>query len=171
MKTSVNQSVWKGVFLFIIFFCAWKVLEFWLFYKKNFTNHVLVFQGFFSSEHITLKYLTISNKTSKQLRRTHWVCGGWVPDASWSYHFWQPAPRWRLHWWLAKPDNPAMSPHALDNTGTRHTDTQWKAKGGEGRKQKPLNTPHIMLLLPATLVKLISTTAQSMRNSTHAQAY
>ena len=31
-----------------------------------------------------------------------------------------------------------MSPHALDKTGTRHTDTQCKAKGGEGREQKPL---------------------------------
>ena len=29
-----------------------------------------------------------------------------------------------------------MSPHALDKTGTRHTDTQWKVKGGEGREQK-----------------------------------
>ena len=29
-----------------------------------------------------------------------------------------------------------MSPHALDKTGTPHTDdTQWKAKGGEGREQ------------------------------------
>ena len=26
-----------------------------------------------------------------------------------------------------------MSPHALDKTGTRYTDTQWKAKGGEGK--------------------------------------
>ena len=45
-----------------------------------------------------------------------------------------------------------MSPHALDKTGTRHTYTQWKAKGGEGREKKPLNAPHIMLLLPATLI-------------------
>ena len=29
-----------------------------------------------------------------------------------------------------------MSPHALEKIGTRHTDTQWKAKGGEGREQK-----------------------------------
>ena len=29
-----------------------------------------------------------------------------------------------------------MNPHALDKTGTRHTDTQWKAKSGEGREQK-----------------------------------
>ena len=29
-----------------------------------------------------------------------------------------------------------MSPHALDKIGTRHTDTQWKAKGGERREQK-----------------------------------
>ena len=89
---------------------------------------------------------------SKQLCRPNWDCGGWVPETSWSYHYRQPAPRWRLHWWLAKPDNPAMSPHALDKTGTRHTDTQWKAKGGEGREQKPLNAPHIMLLLPAPLI-------------------
>ena len=39
-----------------------------------------------------------------------------------------------------------------DKTGTCHTDTQWKAKGGEGREQKPLNAPHIMLLLPVTLI-------------------
>jgi len=89
---------------------------------------------------------------SKQLSRTHWVCGGWVPETSWSYHYWQQAPRWRPHWWLAKADNPAMSPHAFDKTGTHHTNTQWKAKGGERREQKPLNTPHIMLLLLATLI-------------------
>ena len=88
----------------------------------------------------------------KQLRRPIWDCGGWVPETSWSYHYWQPAPRWRPHWWLAKPDNPAMSPHALDKTGTRHIDTQWKAEGREGREQKPLNAPHIMLLLPAPLI-------------------
>ena len=29
-----------------------------------------------------------------------------------------------------------MSPHALEKIGTHHTDTQWKAKGGEGREQK-----------------------------------
>ena len=29
-----------------------------------------------------------------------------------------------------------MSPHAPEKIGTRHTDTQWKAKGGEGREQK-----------------------------------
>ena len=45
-----------------------------------------------------------------------------------------------------------MSPHALDKTGTRHTDTQWKVKGGEGREQKLLNAPHIQLLLPAPLM-------------------
>ena len=43
-----------------------------------------------------------------------------------------------------------MSPHALDKTGTRHTDTQWKVKGG--REQKLLNAPHIQLLLPAPLM-------------------
>ena len=88
----------------------------------------------------------------KQLRRPIWDCGGWVPKTSWSYHYWQPAPRWRPHWWLAKPDNPAMSPHTLDKTGTRHTDTQWKVKGGEGREQNLLNNPHIQLLLPAPLM-------------------
>ena len=46
-----------------------------------------------------------------------------------------------------------MSPHALDKTGTHHTDTQWKAKGREGREQKPLKAPHIMLQLSATLIK------------------
>ena len=61
----------------------------------------------------------------------------------------------RTDGWLAKPDNPAMSPHALDKTGTSHTDTQWKAKGGEEREQKLLNAPHIphiMLLLPDPLI-------------------
>ena len=53
---------------------------------------------------------------------------------------------------LAKPDNPGMSPHTLDKTGTRHTDTQWKAKGGEGKEQKRLNAPHMRLLLPATFI-------------------
>ena len=76
-----------------------------------------------------------------------------MPKTSWSLiHYWQPAPRWRLHRWLAKPDNPAMSPHALEKTGTCHTNTQWKAEGGEGREQKQLNAPHMMLLLPATLI-------------------
>ena len=36
---------------------------------------------------------------------------------------------------LAKPNNPAMSPHAPAKKGTHHTDTQWKAEGGEGREQ------------------------------------
>jgi len=27
-------------------------------------------------------------------------------------------------------------PHTPVNTGTRHTDTQWKAEGGDGREQK-----------------------------------
>ena len=31
-----------------------------------------------------------------------------------------------------------MSPHAPEKTGTRYTDTQWKAEGWEGREQKPL---------------------------------
>jgi len=45
-----------------------------------------------------------------------------------------------------------VSPHALEKTGTHHTDTEWKAKGGEGKEQKPLNAPHIKLLLPAPLI-------------------
>ena len=59
-----------------------------------------------------------------------------MPETSWRYHCWQPALRRRPHRWLAKPDNPAMSPLALDKTGTRHTDT------------------HIMLLLPATRINM-----------------
>ena len=52
-----------------------------------------------------------------------------------------------------KPDNPAMSPHALDKTGTRHTVTQWKSKGvKKGGNKKPLNAPRIMLLFPATRI-------------------
>ena len=77
-----------------------------------------------------------------------------MPQTTWSYHYWQPAPRWRLHSWLAKPDNPAMSPHALEKIGTRHTDTQWKAKGGEGREQKiaKRSTHNAPTVLPAPLV-------------------
>ena len=76
-----------------------------------------------------------------------------MPETSWSFHYWQPAPRWRLHRWLAKPDNPAMSPQPPKRSGTRHTDRQWKAEGGEGGGgTKPLNAPHTMLLLPATLI-------------------
>ena len=41
-------------------------------------------------------------------------------------------------------------PHALEKTGTHHTDTQWKAKGRE--VTKPATAPLIMLLLPATLI-------------------
>ena len=75
-----------------------------------------------------------------------------IRETSWSFHYWQPAPRWRLHLLLAKPDNPAMGPHTPEKTGAHHTDTHWRAEGGEGREQKPLNAPHIMLLLPATPV-------------------
>ena len=75
-----------------------------------------------------------------------------MPETSWSFHYWQPAPRWRLHQWLAKPDNPAMSPHTHEKTGTHHTDIQWKAERGEGGNKKPLNAQNIMLLLPATLI-------------------
>jgi len=64
--------------------------------------------------------------------------GGWVPETSWIFHYWQPAPRGRLHLWLAKPDNPAMNPHTPEKTRTCHTDTQWKAEGGERREQKQL---------------------------------
>jgi len=36
-----------------------------------------------------------------------------------------------------------MSTHALEKIATRHTDTQWKAKGGEGREQKTAKrSPH-----------------------------
>ena len=46
-----------------------------------------------------------------------------------------------------------MSLHALGKTGTRHTNTQWKSKGVEkGGYKKPLNTPRIMLLFPATRI-------------------
>ena len=49
-----------------------------------------------------------------------------------------------------KPDNPAMSPPPPlppfpRRTGTRHTDTQWKAEGGErgnkNRKRSTHNAP------------------------------
>jgi len=45
-----------------------------------------------------------------------------------------------------------MSPHTLDKTGTHHTDAQWKAKGWGREGTKPLNAPHIMLLLPVSLI-------------------
>ena len=52
---------------------------------------------------------------------------------SWSFHYWQPVPRWIWHCWLAKPNDPAMSPHTPEKTGTHHTDKQWKIEGdGEG---------------------------------------
>ena len=51
---------------------------------------------------------------------------------------------------MAKPDNPAISPHALEKTCTRHTDIHWKAEGGDGREQKPLNALHMKFLPPAT---------------------
>ena len=68
------------------------------------------------------------------------LSGGWVPERFWSFHHWQPASRWRLHRWLAKPDKTAMSPHALEQTSTRHIDKQWKVEGkgrrmGEGAKK------------------------------------
>ena len=45
----------------------------------------------------------------------------------------------KVHWWLAKPDNPAMSPHDPGKTGTYDTDKRWKVEGkvesrGEGLK-------------------------------------
>ena len=110
----------------------------------------IVFSQFFIAKCFR-KSLLFNNNINK-LCCPIWDCGGWVPETSWSYHYWQPATRWRPHWWLVKPDNPAMSPHALDKTGIRHTDTQWKAEGGEGREQKLLNAPHIMLLLPTHLI-------------------
>ena len=72
------------------------------------------------------------------------LSGSWVPKTLWNFQYWQPAPRWRLHQWLAKLDNPAMSPHTSNKTGTHHTDKQWKVEGG------PLKTPHRVLLLPTT---------------------
>ena len=51
----------------------------------------------------------------------HRLNGGWVPEASRSFHYWQPAPWWRLLPWLANPGNPAMSPHAVIGTATLHT--------------------------------------------------
>ena len=75
-----------------------------------------------------------------------------MPETSWSFHYWQPAPRWRLHRWLAKPDNPAMSPHAPEkNRNPSHWYTV-ESRGWGGREPKPLNAPHTMLLLPATLI-------------------
>ena len=80
-----------------------------------------------------------------------------MPDTSWSFRYWQPAPRWRLHRWLAKPDNPAMNPHALGKTSTRHTDKQWKVEKRPGEDgEKPLNASHKMLLFPPQATTPIS---------------
>ena len=46
---------------------------------------------------------------------------------------------------LAKPDNPAMSPHVSKKTGTRQTDKQCKV-------EKLLNAPHKMLLFRTTQI-------------------
>ena len=62
------------------------------------------------------------------------LSAGWVPETSWSCRYCQPAPKWRLHPWLAKPNKPAMSPHACEKTGTRHTDKQWRVEGGREGK-------------------------------------
>ena len=43
-------------------------------------------------------------------------------------------------------------PRPQEDTRTCHIDTQWKAEGGNGSKQKPLKAPKIMLLLPTTLI-------------------
>jgi len=74
-------------------------------------------------------------------------------EISWSFHYRQPASRWRLHRWLAKHDNPAMSPHALEKTGMYHTDIHCgKQRVGTGRNKKPLNAPQMVLIFPATLI-------------------
>ena len=39
------------------------------------------------------------------------------------------------------------APHAPKKTGSRHSDTQWKAEGGEGRKQKKLLNALCIVLL------------------------
>ena len=56
--------------------------------------------------------------------------------------------------WLAKPDNPATSPHAPEKKKNRHP-SHWytvESRGWGGREQKPLSAPHMTLLLPATLI-------------------
>ena len=56
-----------------------------------------------------------------------------MPETPRSFHHWQPASRWRLHQWPAKPDNPAMSPHAPRKTSTCYTNKQLlKVQGGNG---------------------------------------
>ena len=54
--------------------------------------------------------------------------------------------------WLPKPGNLVISPKAPKKRGTRHTDTQGKAEGGEGGNRKPPNESHIKLLLLATMI-------------------
>ena len=61
-KLSVRKGV--SIFLFIFFFCAWKVLEFCL--SKVLQTMYWFFKAFFPPHIITLKYWTISNKASKQ---------------------------------------------------------------------------------------------------------
>ena len=57
-----------------------------------------------------------------------------------------------------------------EKTGTCYTDAQWKAEGEGRREQKLLKTPHIILLLPATLINKYYRPKQ-VPNSTHAEVY
>ena len=87
-----------------------------------------------------------------------------MPGTSWSFHFWQPAPRWRLHRRLAKPDNPGMSPHAPEKTGTCQKDQQRKVAERRMGGGKSLNGPNKVLLLPATPINKLYCTTLRTRN-------
>ena len=52
----------------------------------------------------------------------------------------------------AKTWQPGHKPKVPKKRGTRHTDTQGKAEGGEGGNRKPPNESHIKLLLLATMI-------------------
>ena len=46
--------------------------------------------------------------------------------------------------------NPAMSPHTPNKTGTRHTDTQWRAEGGQGKEPKKESAKHSTCNAPSS---------------------
>lgn len=90
--------------------------------------------------------------------------GGWVPEISKSFHYWQRAPRWRLVPWLANPVNPAMRPHALRETGTRHTSDKDSGNWKGGRGNTTLRDEHINakpLLTPANKCNMIQEHVES----------
>ena len=80
--------------------------------KPNKTNHGLV-QTLIAVYRSLKMVQRVVALIYKLILTSVWLCGGWVPETSWTFCYWQPAPRWRLYRWWAKPDNPAMHPMPL----------------------------------------------------------